>query len=442
MKKTLLTTLLLIGFTLTTAHSEPFNKAKLDSLFDVLAAKNKAMGSIAISKNGNILYSRAIGYKQISDKEKQPSNTATKYRIGSITKMFTATMIFQLIDEEKIKLTTPIATYFPKLPNAGKITIGNLLNHRSGLHNFTNDEDYMTWMTSPKTHDEMVDIISKKPVDFEPNEKASYSNSNYVLLGYVIENITKQTYSKALQERITSKIGLSDTYVGGKINLTHNECFSYAILGDWELQPETDMSIPGGAGAIISTPTDLTKFIEALFTKKLMSEKSFSQMKTITDSYGMGIFSIPFNTRKAYGHNGGIDGFASILGYFPEDSVAISYISNGQAYPMNDILIGALSIYFDMDYSIPTFTVIAVKSEELDKYVGVYSSPQFPLKITIAKDGGKLTGQATGQPSFPLEATEKDKFEFQQAGIVIEFNTAKSELTLKQGGRNFVLKKE
>ena len=109
---------------------------------------------------------------------------------------------------------------------------------------------------------------------------------------------------------------------------------------------------------------------------------------------------------------------------------------------MNDILIGALSIYFDMDYSIPTFTVIAVKPEELDKYRGVYSSPQFPLKITIAKEGSTLTGQATGQSSFPLEATEKDKFEFQQAGIVIEFNTTKSELTLKQGGRNFVLKKE
>ncbi len=442
MKNIFFTTLLLICLALGNAHSEPFNNARLDSLFDILAAKNKAMGSIAISKNGNIIYSRAIGYKQISDKEKQPVTTSTKYRIGSITKMFTATMIFQLIDEGKIKLTTPIATYFPKLPNAGKITIGNLLNHRSGLHNFTNDEDYMTWMTSPKTHDEMLDIISKKPVDFEPNEKASYSNSNYVLLGYVIENITKQTYSKALQERITSKIGLSDTYVGGKINLTHNECFSYAVLGDWELQPETDMSIPGGAGAIISTPTDLTKFIEALFAQKLMSEKSFSQMKTITDSYGMGIFTIPFNTRKAYGHNGGIDGFASILGYFPEDSVAISYISNGQAYPMNDILIGALSIYFDMDYSIPTFTVIAVKPEELDKYRGVYSSPQFPLKITIAKEGSTLTGQATGQSSFPLEATEKDKFEFQQAGIVIEFNTTKSELTLKQGGRNFVLKKE
>ncbi len=442
MKKKIFTLLSVIGLTFGLAYSQNLDKPKLDSLFDILAEKNKAMGSIAISKNGNVLYSRAIGYKVVSDKEKQSATTTTRYRIGSITKMFTATMIFQLIEEGKINLSTTLDTYFPKLPNAKKITIGNLLNHRSGLHNFTNDEEYTTWMTQPKKQDEMLAIIAKNPVDFEPNEKSSYSNSNYVVLGYIIEKVTKQPYSKALKERITSKIGLTNTEVGSKIAVNNNECFSYQFSNTWQQQPETDMSIPGGAGAIISTPTDLNKFIEALFSLKLISKNSLTQMKTITDGYGMGMFSFPFDTKKAFGHNGGIDGFVSMLAYFPNDSLAVSYTTNGQVYPLNSILIGVLSIYFNQQYSIPTFTTIAVNTGDLDKYPGVYSSTQIPLKITITKNNDTLFAQATGQSAFPLEATEKDKFQFLQAGVVIEFDISKNELILKQGGRNLVFTKE
>lgn len=442
MKNIFYISILLISFSIGTSFSQNFNKSKLDKLFDVLAEKNKAMGSIAISKNGKMLYSRAIGYSSISGNEKIPSTAATKYRIGSITKMFTSTMIFQLIEERKIKLTSTIDAYFPKLPNARKITIGNLLNHRSGLHNFTDDPDYKSWMTQPKTHDEMLAIISKNPVDFQPNEKASYSNSNYIVLGYIIEKITKQSYSEALNQRIISKVGLTNTEVGGKTTLSKNESFSYQFSDTWKQEPETDMSIPGGAGAIISTPTDLTKFIEALFAHKLISEKSLAQMKTLKDGYGMGMFSFPFYAKQALGHNGGIDGFTSIVGYFPEDNLAISYISNGQVYPMNDIIIGALSIYFGEVYDIPEFTTIILKSEDLDKYLGVYSSTELPLKMIISKENNSLIAQATGQSSFPLEATAKDTFQFRQAGVVIEFTTEKNEFILKQGGGSYVFTKD
>jgi hypothetical protein len=165
-------------------------------------------------------------------------------------------------------------------------------------------------------------------------------------------------------------------------------------------------------------------------------------MKTMTDSYGMGMFQMPFYTKRAYGHNGGIDGFASNLAYFPEDSIAVAYCTNGQVYPLNDILIGILSVCFNKDYSIPTFNTIFLKSADLNKYLGVYSSTQIPLKITITKDSIVLIAQATGQSSFPLEATEKDKFKFDQAGIKMEFNTEKNEMTLKQGGGNYLFTKE
>ncbi len=442
MKNTILTAILLAGLSFGTIHAQNFDKAKMDRFFDVLAQKEKAMGSLTLSKNGNVIYSRAIGYSSITDAGKKPSTTLTKYRIGSITKMFTTTMIFQLVEEGKLKLTTTLDAFFPKLPNANKITISNLLNHRSGIHNFTNEPAYLTWMTQPKTQDEMLAIISQNKVDFEPNEKSAYSNSNFVILGFIIEKITKQSYSINLKQRITSKIGLSNTYYGGKTNTNNNESFSYQFAGKWKQMPETEMSIPGGAGAVLSTPTDLTKFIEALFSLKLVSQNSLNQMKTITDGFGMGMFQIPFYDKKAFGHNGGIDGFGSNLAYFPDDGLVIAYCTNGMVYPMNDILIGVLSIYFKKDYSIPTFNTVPFKTEDLGKYLGVYSSTQLPLKITITKDNTALIAQATGQSSFPLEATEKDKFKFDQAGVKMEFNTDKNELTLRQSGGVFLFTKD
>jgi D-alanyl-D-alanine carboxypeptidase len=257
-------TILLTGITFGSIISQNLNKPKLDSLFNTLAEQNKAMGSLTISKNGSVLYRRANGYSFISDNEKLAATEKTKYRIGPISMMFTATMIFQLIDEGKLSLTTTLDKYFPELPNANIITISNLLNHRSGLHNFTDDLDYTTWMTQPKTQDEMLATISKNKVDFQPNEKAYPSNSNYVILGYILENISKQSYLKNLEERITTKIGLSNTYVGGSTNTNNNESFSYKFVSKWEQLPETDMSIPGGACSIVSTPTDLTIFIYKL----------------------------------------------------------------------------------------------------------------------------------------------------------------------------------
>ncbi len=424
---------------LTIVFSQSLNKPKLDSLFTLLSQKNKAMGSLAVSKNGTVVYQKTIGYSNVD--KKQEATADTKYRIGSISKMFTTVLVFQLIEEGKLKLETTLDKYFPQIPNADKITISNMLNHRSGIHSFTDDAEYQIYMTSPKTSDELVAIIAKAPANFKPNGKAAYSNSNFVLLGYIVEKIEGKPYSKILKERITSKIGLQNTYLGGKTSLETGESYSYRFEKTWVKQPETDMSIPGGAGAIVSTPRDLTKFIEALFAGKLISKDNLDRMKTVTEGYGMGMFQIPFREKKAYGHNGGIDGFVSSLGYFPDEGLAVAYCSNGSAYNFNSILIGVLSIYFDQEYKLPTFNTLNLKPEELAKYLGEYSSNDIPIKITITQKDSVLYGQGTGQPSFPLEATDADKFKFDPAGLVLEFSPVKNEMTLKQGGKTFLFKR-
>jgi CubicO group peptidase (beta-lactamase class C family) len=217
-----------------------------------------------------------------------------------------------------------------------------------------------------------------------------------------------------------------------------NESFSYNYAGNWKQETETDLSIPGGAGAIISTPTDLTKFIQALFDLKLVSQESLNQMKTNS----MGMFPFPLGDKTLYGHTGGIDGFNSMLAYLPEEKLAVAYTSNGMVYPVNDIMLGVFAIYHNRPFSIPTFETVAVSPEILEKYVGIYSSPGFPLKITVTRDAGTLYAQASGQSAFPLEATAADKFKFDRARIVMEFNAEKNQMTLKQGGRETVFTKE
>jgi CubicO group peptidase (beta-lactamase class C family) len=433
---------LLLALTLLSLHgfSQTLDKAKLDSYFDALAANNKFMGSVAISKNGQVIYTKAVGFADVATNKKPDANS--KYRIGSISKTFTTTLIFKAVEEGKLSLDKTIASYFPTIKNADKITIGNLLNHRSGIHNFTDDESYTDWDNTPQTEAQMIAIIAKGGSDFEPGFKASYSNSNFILATYILEKTYKKTYSELIEKYITKPAGLKYTKVGNKISLANNEVNSYSYKGKWVKEDETDMSIPVGAGAIISTPSDLTKFAEALFNSKLISQKSVNQMKTITEGYGMGLFEKDFDGKKAYGHNGGIDGFTSALEYFPDEKIAYAITCNGGNYSQKDIIETLLKAAFNKEYAIPGFTTVTLTAAELDKYIGVYASKDIPLKITVSKEEATLMAQATGQGAFPLDAMGNDTFAFSQAGIEMVFNPAKKTFVLKQGGAEYNYTKE
>lgn len=440
MKKHLLVIALLLS-----VWSAPFaqelDKQKLDQYFDTLAAHDKFMGSVAVSQNGKIVYTRSIGLADVETK-KQP-DAETKYRIGSISKTFTSVLVFKAVEEKKLTLAQTINKYYPTIKNADKITIAHLLNHRSGIHSFTNDSAYWQYYTLPKTEIELIEIISKGGSDFNPDAKAEYSNSNYLILSFILQKVYKKDYAKILTEKIIRPVGLTQTYYGGKINLTKNECNSYQYKSSWVKEKETDMSIPVGAGSILSTPSDLTRFAEALFNAKIISQQSLATMMTIRDNYGYGLFQIPFYEKKGYGHNGGIDGFSSVFSYFPNEKVTYALTSNGTNFDNNSISIAVLSAVFNKPYELPEFNAAyMVKAEELDQYVGVYASAQIPLKITISKADNTLMAQATGQPSFALEASAKDIFKFDRAGVVLEFNPAEKQMTLKQGGGSFLFKME
>lgn len=422
-------------------RAQSLDRAKLDSLFERIGRNDKAMGSFAIYRDGQEMYTKAWGF---ADVEKQiPASPETRYRIGSITKTFTSVIILQLVEEGKLAHDTPLSRFFPQLPNADRILIDHLLRHRSGLYNFTNDPTYPVWMEKPHSREEMLGTFVRNGTVFEPGDRTEYSNTNYVLLGWIAEDLEQMAYRDILKKRITGPLTLQSTYYGGKINPEAGEALSYTRSARWELATETDMSVPGGAGAIVSTPSDLCRFFHLLFSGALLAETSLASMRGDHGSPGAGIFPIPFYERTAQGHSGGIDGFQSNAAYFPSDRVAIALTTNGMNMPMNDILIGALSILFGRDYALPEFRpALVLRPEDLTSYLGVYSSPQLPLKLTIAAIGSQLTGQGTGQPSFPLEPFEKDKFRFGQAGIVIEFRPVEGTLILQQGGQTFQMIRE
>lgn len=437
--------LLITSFTLfflPTSYAQTINSKKLDSLFEMLQQRGLATGSVAISTNGKTAYQRAIGFVTLDSNKKIPPDINTKYRIGSVSKMFTAVMIFQLIDEGKLQLHEKLAAYFPQLPNAAKITIKDLLYHRSGLHDYTHETNFPDWMDKPKTHSALLQIIAGKGADFEPGAKADYCNSNYLLLSYIIEKIDQLTYGEALEKRIIAKLGLTNTYYGKSATIRRNESCSYKYADStWKKEKETDLSIHGGAGSIVSTPGDLVVFIQQLFTGNLISRASLDCMKTMIDGYGMGMFPYDFNSTKGYGHNGRIEEFYSAVRYYPEKKLAVCYITNGILYPRTDILDGILKICFNNNYTIPFSQQAVLKSSDLNKYVGEYASGDLPFKVICKTDNNRLIIEAGGRS---MEAMPINRHYFMNArtGTFFEFNPEKGTLQIKETDNVYYLKRQ
>jgi D-alanyl-D-alanine carboxypeptidase len=417
--------------------SQSLDAKKLDSLFDMLQRRGLANGSVAISINGKVVYERAVGFSS-REKTNIPSSVNTKYRIGSVSKMFTAVMIFQLIEEGKLSLKEKLSAYFPQLPNATTISIEDLLYHRSGLHDYTKDTNFPEWMDKPKSQSALLKIIAEKGADFEPGKKYDYCNSNYLVLSYIIEKIGKTTYAAALGKRIISKIGLENTYYGKPIDLSRNESQSYKYSdSNWQKEKETNPGIHIGAGAIVSTPADLVKFIHQLFELKLIGKSSVGRMKTIIDGYGMGMFPYDFAGTTGYGHNGRIEEFYSALRYYPGKKLAISYITNGILFPRTEILDGILQTTFNEPWSIP---FSKSSSSNLEKYAGEYAGSALPFKVVCKKDGDNLFFEAGGK-TMEIEPIGDDLFMNLKAGTFFRFNPAKGELIIMETDNAYVLHK-
>ncbi len=438
------TTIIAISFFITAATSAVFAQnqdfAKLNQFLDSLETHEKFMGTVLLATEGKPVFERALGYADLEGSIK--ATTDTHYRIGSISKMFTTVLVMKAEESEKLSLDQKLNDFFPQVPNSEKTTISMLLQHRSGIHNFTDDAEYLSYNTKPISEADLVDIIVRGGSDFEPDSKGSYSNSNFVLLTYILEKVNEKPFPMILDEQIIKPLGLKSTSIFAASDPYQGDSYSYNHNGKWSRDVETDPSIPLGAGAISSDVKDLNIFINALFSGKLISEESLEKMMEIKEGYGRGMFTFPYYEQKSYGHTGGIDGFRSFLAFFPEEKATITVLSNGLNYNNNDILLAMLNSYFGKDFEVPSFQTVALSEEDLEKYVGEYASEQIPLKLIFERDGVKLIAKPTGQAATELEPTGPHTFEFKPVNAVFIFDPEKNQLTLKQAGQSFLFKKQ
>lgn len=417
--------------TVTTGET-PLVINRLEAYFDTLAKHKQFKGAVAITQGDKTVYQRNLD---------NPPHT--RLRMGSISKVFTAVLTFKAIEAGLFSLETPLYIYFPEIPSKA-ITVSDLLNHRSGLNNFTSEADYSDYMTQTQTREQMRQRIFADPLVFPTGSKAAYSNSNYVLLTLLLEKRTGKTYADLLQEHILKPLNLQDTAYGGTIQ-EPRDAHSYQWDGEqWIKQPETDMSIPLGAGGLVSTSQDLNHFFRALFRGQLLSKTSLVQMTTLQEGYGRGIFAVPFGEQKGWGHDGAIDAFSSTSAYFPDADLAITLMSNGNRLSLNEISIAALQIYHGMTVEIPDFSVepIQLSPEILQKWVGTYAAEGVPLKIVLRVVKGALEAQATGQPAIVLTSYPNLEFRFVPANLRMVFHAEKAEFVLHQGGGQYLFKRQ
>jgi D-alanyl-D-alanine carboxypeptidase len=421
-------------------YGQTLDTATLDQLFDRLLEKNKGMGGLTVARDGRVIYSRSFGYSLIDDTQKKPLTADTKYRIASITKTYTAVMIFQLVEEGRLKITDTLDKFFPQIPNASRITIAHILHHRSGIPDIEPDG---VFGRQPRTQDEIVTRIAQGKPNFEPDTRHRYSNSGYILLGFIVEKAGGKSYPDALRDRITSRLGLKNTYAGsGNTNPDRNESLSYRYLGGWREVEELDFSVVAGAGGIVSTTADMTAFIKSLFDLKLVSKDSLTQMTTMRDGEGMGFEVHTFAGRTCYGHTGGSNSSGAWLTYCPEEKLALAYATNAKIYPVRDIVTGVFDVYWNRPFEVPSLEAFNVSPDVLDRYVGVYTIPGTPARMSVTRDGGTLFLQPAGQNRVALEATAEDKFQI-LPGATVEFDAANDRMTIKrpQGERIFTKEK-
>jgi CubicO group peptidase (beta-lactamase class C family) len=353
---------------------------KLEKLISAYSQYGKFNGSVLVAQQGQVIYKKGFG---LADMEWNiPNQPDTKHRLGSITKQFTAMAIMQLVEQGKLNLHVPISTYLPDYPkkNADVITIHHLLMHSSGTPNLTSFPNFFKDVSrnhySPV---QLVNLFADSTLQFRPGEKFDYTNSGYMLLGYIIETVTGKSYEQVLKENIFAPLKMYNTGYDHSKTLLKNRARGYERYGRTYVNANyIDMSIPYAAGALYSTVEDLAIWDQALYGNQLLQKENMDLLfaKHIVSGgdhygYGWGVGEIRLgNTTEriaSVGHNGGIDGFNTQLTRIPSDKSFIVLLNNTGGAPLNDMTSSIAAILYDKSYDFPKRSVAFFVAERMEK---------------------------------------------------------------------------
>lgn len=340
--------------TVTSVPTSEQISARVNEYMNAAVKNEHFSGSILVAKDGQPIISK--GYGMANYELDVPNTPNTVFRLGSITKQFTATAILLLQEKGKLSVNDAICKYLENCPQTWQpVTIKNLLTHTSGVPNYTDSPDFMKTVAQAVTNEELVTRFKDKPLDFAPGEKFKYSNSGYHLLGMIIEKVSGKPYADYLQENIFAPLGMKNTGYDVTAKVIKNRAAGYTLVkGALANAAFLDMSIPFAAGALYSTTGDLLIWDKSLYTKKILSRTSLDEMFTpFKGNYAYGWAIDKYLDRKEISHGGGIFGFATQFSRFPDEKVTVIVLSNNEETSAGGVENNLAAIVFGAPYKIP-----------------------------------------------------------------------------------------
>jgi CubicO group peptidase (beta-lactamase class C family) len=411
-----------------TAFNQSLNNKQLGAEFDKILSEQFKSGETGcaalVAQKGQIIYKKAFGMANLE--LNVPMQPDMVFRIGSITKQFTAVAILQLMEQGKLSLQDDITKFIPDYPTQGyKITIENLLTHTSGIKSYTDVPEFAQYARIDKTPEEVINLFKNLPMEFAPGTKWNYSNSGFFLLGYIIEKASGKTYPQYLEDNFFKPLGMTNSYFGSDSKIIRNRASGYQPGDSGIVNAEImSMTIPYSAGSIQSTVEDLFKWNQAVHSYKLVKketlDKAFTEFK-LTDGKGTG-YGYGWSLSQLQGsptieHGGGINGFLTSGVYLPKEDVFVAVFSNSNSESPQFASFKMAALAIGKPYN---FIEIPVENSVLEEYNAVYENDDKVL-ITITIDNNKLYSQRTGRPRSLIRSYQKDKFFFDNSFATLEF---------------------
>jgi CubicO group peptidase (beta-lactamase class C family) len=389
--------------------------SKIDSLVEsVLEAGSVAAMSIGVRRGDDVLITKGYGLADIENDV--PAGAETVYRIGSITKQFTAAAVMQLVESGAIELDDPMTEYLPDYPMQGHVvTIRHLLGHTSGIKSYTGLAEWQPTMRMDLTDDELVALFSDEPFDFAPGERYLYNNSGFYLLGMIVAAASGESYRDYLRAHIFEPLGLGGSSYCDEQPIIANRAEGYELVrGELLNDQPLSMNHPGAAGALCSTVEDLLVWTSALREGRVVSAASYDLMTTpgtlnsgAATSYGFGLGLGQLVGHASVSHGGGINGFNTMLAHYPASDLDVVVLTN-TAGPFADRTAETIAKWA-LGIAVATVADEPVTPREIAAYVGVYQlAPGFEL--TVFEQNGQLWTQATGQGAARLRSQGDGRF--------------------------------
>jgi len=430
MKSNLKFILILSGLliTLSTGAQAPELK-NINAGFDKLLAAQFKPGETGcaalVAVKGHIVYKKAFGLANLE--LNVPMQSDMVFRIGSITKQFTAVAILQLEEQGKLSLQDDIAKFIPGYPTqAYKITIENLLTHTSGIKSYTNVPEFHEYMKEDLKPEEAIDKFKNLPMEFAPGTKWNYNNSGYFLLGYIIEKVTGMKYQDYIEQKLFKPAGMTNSLYGSDSKIVKNRAYPYEANGDKTVNAEyLSMLLPYSAGSLMSTVEDLYKWNRALLTDTLIKKETLARAWTefkLADgkrtNYGYGWFIDTLQGSPSVDHGGGINGYLTKGIYLPKEDVFVAVFSNNTA-KSPDVVAARLAAMAIGKFNLHVET--PVPADLIDQYPAVYEDEAGTQRL-VFKEGDELLSQRNHGEKLEIKQFARDKFFFDKYFTILTFN--------------------